>query len=73
MRRHLPFYLATVASLVGGGVAAVFAPRLAITIAANIFFATYLVMAMAGIGRLTPAYLRRMRRAATNPSGQSLR
>jgi uncharacterized membrane protein len=59
LKKHMGFYLAAAAAVAAGGVALRFAPMLAVTIAANAFFLTYLAATLAGLPRLTPSYLRR--------------
>lgn len=67
MRRHLPFYIATAASLAVGGVCAFLIPRLAVVIAANVFFAIYLCLSVASVGKLTPGFLRRHDASSDEP------
>jgi uncharacterized membrane protein len=58
LHRHFAFYLAVVAGLVAGGLALWLAPVLAVVIAANAFFLTYLMLTLIALPSLTADYLR---------------
>ena len=69
-KRHNPFYLAFIAGIVALAMAIPsFAPRTAIVVAANVFFAIYLVLSAFKIHRLTPEYLRQNAAKSDEPVG----
>jgi uncharacterized membrane protein len=67
LHRHVAFYIAASAGVAGflGGLWLV--PQLAIIIGADVFFLLYLVLALAGFSKLTPAYLKRNADRADEP------
>jgi uncharacterized membrane protein len=67
LHRHMAFYIAASAGVAGflGGLW--FTPQLAIVIGADVFFLLYLVLALTGIPKLTPAYLKRNADRADEP------
>lgn len=56
--RHVPFYLAVAAGVIGAALAIWLPPMQATVIAANAFFATYLVLTLAALPSLTADYLK---------------
>lgn len=59
LSRHLPFLLAALAGLIGLGSGIWLSRDLALPIAADAFFATFLLLSLMGIGKLTKTYLRK--------------
>jgi uncharacterized membrane protein len=59
LHRHVPFYLAIVAAIAAYLLALWLAPNVPWAIAANAFFAVYLVLTVAGLHGLTAEYLKK--------------
>lgn len=58
LHRHVAFYLAAIAAALAFGVAMWLVPLLAVVIAANAFFLTYLTLSLIALPSLTADYLR---------------
>lgn len=67
--RHFPFAAGAVLGVVALLPAFVFAPRLAVVIAADLFFAAYLILTLIRVPNLTASYLKKHAESADEPIG----